>query len=78
MFQRPLLLAAAKGHEAVVKLLLGMGKVDANVKDNDGRPPLWWAVVAEHDAIVKLLLVIGCQVQGVRDPETGASSLLLV
>jgi hypothetical protein len=42
--QRPLLVAAAKGYEAV----LGTG--------NNGRTPLWWAVVAEHDAIVKLLL----------------------
>ena len=57
--QTPLLLAAAKGYEAVVKLLLGTGKVDADVKDNDGRTPLWWAVVTEHDAIVKLLLGTG-------------------
>ena len=46
---------AAKGYETVVKLPLGTGKVDANMKNNDGRTPLSW-VVAEHGPIVNRLI----------------------
>ncbi|KFZ00561.1 hypothetical protein V500_01008 [Pseudogymnoascus sp. VKM F-4518 (FW-2643)] len=43
-------------HEAVVKLLLITGKVDADSKDKDGRTPLSWAAENGHEAVVKLLL----------------------
>ncbi|KAL8310334.1 hypothetical protein RB597_010258 [Gaeumannomyces tritici] len=42
------------GHEAVVKLLLATGKVDANSKDEDGRTPLSWAAQNGHTAVAKL------------------------
>ncbi|KAL2136489.1 hypothetical protein VTI74DRAFT_3508 [Chaetomium olivicolor] len=45
------------GEAASLKLRRRQGRCD--VKDNDGRTPLWWAIVTEHDAIVKLLLGIG-------------------
>ena len=48
--------AEEKGREAVVKLLLGRGDVDVNLKDNSGRTPLSWAAVTGHEAVVKLLL----------------------
>ncbi|KAI9773365.1 MAG: hypothetical protein M1840_007580 [Geoglossum simile] len=53
----PLLWAAEKGHEAVVKLLLATEKVDVDSKDGTwGRTPLSWAAEKGHEAVVKLLL----------------------
>ena len=44
---------------AVVKLLLDIGEVDVDWKDNDDRMPLSWAAEKGREAIVKLLLDIG-------------------
>jgi len=52
----PLSWAASQGHEAVAKLLLNTGKVDANSEDENGRNPISWASENGHEAIVKLLL----------------------
>ncbi|KFY23766.1 hypothetical protein V491_02414 [Pseudogymnoascus sp. VKM F-3775] len=57
--QTPLLLAAANGHGAVVKLLATMDGIDLNSKDNDGKTPLLRAAANGHDGVVKLLLPIG-------------------
>ena len=54
----PLLWAAVKGHEAIVKLLLDTGKVDAD-SNWSGRTPLSWAAEKGREAIVKLLLDTG-------------------
>jgi ankyrin repeat domain-containing protein 50 len=54
-----LLSAAEKGHEAVVKLLLETGKVNPDLKDEDGRTPLSRAVEEGHETTVKLLLETG-------------------
>jgi len=50
---------AELGNKAIVKLLLDTDKVDVDVKDKDGRTPLWRAVENRHEAIVKLLLDTG-------------------
>ncbi|KAI9694151.1 MAG: hypothetical protein M1822_003422 [Bathelium mastoideum] len=55
----PLSHAAKRGHEAVVKLLLGTGKVDVNSKDFNSRTPLWLAAEKGHEAVVRLLLDTG-------------------
>ena len=47
------------GHEAVVKLLLETGKVDAYLKDNGGLTPLSWAAKNGHEAVIKQLLETG-------------------
>src|SRR5438270_739567 len=47
--------AAAKGHEALVKLLLDTGKADVDSKDENGRTPLRWAERNEQETVVKLL-----------------------
>jgi ankyrin repeat protein len=55
-------LAAEKGHEGIVKLLLAMDGVDADSKDTYGRTPLWLAADNGHQAIVRLLLEDGVTV----------------
>ncbi|KFZ08626.1 hypothetical protein V502_09249 [Pseudogymnoascus sp. VKM F-4520 (FW-2644)] len=52
----PLSWAAARGHEAVVRLLVERNDVIADSKDNNGQTPLSWAAVVGHEAIVKLLV----------------------
>ncbi|KAK3342928.1 hypothetical protein B0H65DRAFT_469780, partial [Neurospora tetraspora] len=47
--------AATYGHEAVVKLLLDTGKVDANVQDRYKRTALHMAAENRHETVVKLL-----------------------
>ncbi|KXX79794.1 Vegetative incompatibility protein HET-E-1 [Madurella mycetomatis] len=53
--QTPLSWAAGNGHSAVVKLLLGTGKVDVDAKSNYGQTPLSWATTNGHSAVVHLL-----------------------
>jgi ankyrin repeat protein len=48
--------AAARGNEAIVKLLLATDRVDPDSKDNYGQTPLSWAAENGNVAIVKLLL----------------------
>jgi ankyrin repeat protein len=55
----PLSWAAENGNEAVVKVLLETGQVDADSKDNDGRTPLSWAAQNGNEAVVKVLLETG-------------------
>jgi ankyrin repeat protein len=44
--------AAVKGHESVVnELLLETGKVNPDLRDEDGRTPLSWAAEKGHDAV---------------------------
>ncbi|RYP68349.1 hypothetical protein DL771_006735 [Monosporascus sp. 5C6A] len=52
----PLWWAAAKGHEAVVKLLIERDDVEADSKDESGQTPLSWAAANGHEAVVKLLV----------------------
>jgi ankyrin repeat protein len=53
-------LAAANGHEAVVKLLLAEAGVEPNPEDTYGRTPLSLAAAMGHTAVVKLLLAEDC------------------
>ncbi|OBT54916.1 hypothetical protein VE04_06568 [Pseudogymnoascus sp. 24MN13] len=52
----PLSLAARDGHEALLKLLLDSGSVDADLKNGVGRTPLSWAAENGQEAVLKLLL----------------------
>jgi hypothetical protein len=52
----PLSEAAASGHEAVVRLLLGRADVEADSRDGAGRTPLSEAAERGHEAVVRLLL----------------------
>jgi ankyrin repeat protein len=51
------------GHEAIIKLLLETGKVDADSKDSDGQTPLSRAAEHGHKAVVKLLLMKGVEMR---------------
>lgn len=51
----PLHLGAEKGSDTIVRLLLKSG-ADQNVKDYQGRTPLWLAIEREHYAVAELLL----------------------
>ena len=55
----PLLLAAQRGHEGVVKLLLSRDDVAVNSPDLWDQTPLWWASKLGHEEVVKLLLSRG-------------------
>ncbi|KAJ9490716.1 hypothetical protein VN97_g2508 [Penicillium thymicola] len=66
-------IAAQKGHEKIVRVLLLQGDIDANNQDSDGRTPLVHAVIENHDSIVRLLLSHGARI-GVYDCD-GRSAL---
>ena len=51
----PLFWAAEQGHDAVVKLLLGMDGISLN-HTIDSQTSLSMAAVKEHDAVVKMFL----------------------
>ena len=45
--------------EAIVKMLIETGKVNADSKDSNGHTPLWWAVQCGREAIMKMLIETG-------------------
>lgn len=55
----PLHLACAKGHLAVVKVLL-QRNASPNIQDRDGRTPLIKAVQGLHEPCIEFLLQFGC------------------
>ncbi|GKU10651.1 unnamed protein product [Fusarium langsethiae] len=59
----PLTYAAMKGHETIVKLLLGFEGVAIDAEDQDERSPLTHAAEHGHEGIVKLLLERGANPQ---------------
>ncbi|RKK95798.1 hypothetical protein BFJ71_g8264 [Fusarium oxysporum] len=58
----PLSLAAAAGHEAIVRLLLDRG-AHIEAADKGGRTPLSMAVEEGHEAVVRLLLDRGAYIE---------------
>jgi ankyrin repeat protein len=55
----PLSIAAYRGHEEVIELLLKREKVDVNLKGGNNQTPLLCAAQRGHEAIVQLLLEKG-------------------
>ncbi|KAI0532365.1 hypothetical protein GGR58DRAFT_490623 [Xylaria digitata] len=71
----PLLWAAARGREAVVKLLLEKGaELEAKDDDSYGRTLLLWAAEKGHEAVVKLLLEKGAELEA-KDDNAGWTPL---
>ncbi|SPO01575.1 uncharacterized protein DNG_04248 [Cephalotrichum gorgonifer] len=54
----PLSVAAGKGHEAIVKMLLE-SKANVDSRDLTGRTPLSWAAKYGHETIIRLLIATG-------------------
>jgi ankyrin repeat protein len=67
-------IAAANGHEAVVKLLLEKD-VDVDSKDRSGRTPLSWAAENGHEPIVRLLVDHGGIDVNSKDTSNGQTPL---
>ncbi|KAL2837789.1 ankyrin repeat-containing domain protein [Aspergillus pseudoustus] len=65
---RAIHIAAQKGHERIMRVLLQRSGVDPNAPDSDGRTPLFHAVVEDHEDAVRLLLSHGARI-GVLDCE---------
>ena len=60
--QTPLSWAAAKGHEAIIRLLLDKG-ANIEAKDEWSRTPLSWAAAKGREAIIQLLLDKGANIE---------------
>jgi hypothetical protein len=60
----PLHIAAQKGHERIVRVLL-QHKIDCNEADSDGLTPLIHATIGGYEAIVTLLLSNGAHIEKV-------------
>jgi ankyrin repeat protein len=60
MVKRRYRMAADRGREAVVKLLVEKG-AGLDFKDKDGWTPLSWAAFNGHEAVVKLLVEKGAE-----------------
>ena len=52
----PLMWAVGKGHEEVVKALLGRRDIDPDKPGANGQTPLIWAACYGHEGVVKMLL----------------------
>jgi ankyrin repeat protein len=48
-------LAAENGHEGVVRFMLALDCIDAELMDSEGRTPLSFAAENGHEAIVRQL-----------------------
>lgn len=48
--------AAEHGHQDTVRYLMGMQRINVNVRDNAGRSALDWAVHNAHEPVVRLLV----------------------
>ena len=61
------MLAAANGHEAVVRVLLEAG-ADKDAKDSTGQTPMWAAAEYGHKAVLNALLEVLTDVEGLVVP----------
>ena len=48
--------AARRGHEGVVKILLGRDDIKPNKSNNEGTTPISWAAIEGREGVVKILL----------------------
>jgi ankyrin repeat protein len=54
--------SAARGHKAVVELLVQREDVNVNSLSEAGRPPIFWPSAEGDEAIVSLLMVAGAEI----------------
>ncbi|KAH8690748.1 ankyrin repeat-containing domain protein [Talaromyces proteolyticus] len=55
-------IAAQRGHEQILRVLILRSDMDVNEQDSDGRTPLIHAVIEDHESIVRLLLEQGARI----------------
>jgi hypothetical protein len=55
-------IAAQRGHEQIIQVLLQSGNMDVNQQDSDGRTPLLHAVMQNRELVVRLLLKQGARI----------------
>jgi ankyrin repeat protein len=55
-------IAAKKGNDLIVRVLLQQGNLDCDERDSDGRTALMHAVIEGHEAVVRSLLAHGARV----------------
>lgn len=70
----PLMHAAARGREEIVRLLLER-RADPNAAASDGATPLSSAVLGGNAAVARRLLDAGAAADGARPPETAAAAV---
>ncbi|KAK3303742.1 ankyrin repeat-containing domain protein [Chaetomium strumarium] len=71
-------IAAQRGNEGIMRMLLQKGKVDCNEQDSDGRTPLMYAVIEGHEAMVRALLAHGARVGDVDRDRRSALHLAIL
>ena len=74
----PLHLAARRGYDEIVKVLLDQPNVDVNAKDGSGKTPLHLAASEGHRKICQVLLNFGADIREVSaDRTTSLHSAIL-
>ncbi|KAI9933188.1 hypothetical protein AWENTII_002788 [Aspergillus wentii] len=53
-----LIIAAGKGHDLIVGLLVDADQINVNSRDNEGRTALYWSTTYDHQSIVERLLAV--------------------
>ncbi|KAI0967392.1 ankyrin repeat-containing domain protein [Xylaria arbuscula] len=66
----PLHMAAKKGHERIVRMLLN--HVECNEKDPDGKTPLYYAIAGGHEGTVICLIEHGARIEDLENQNRSA------
>ncbi|KAJ8126083.1 hypothetical protein O1611_g7554 [Lasiodiplodia mahajangana] len=72
----PLHMAAQKGHERIVRMLLN--HVECNEKDPDGQTPLYYAIVGGHEGTMTCLIEHGARLEHLDNQDRSALHLAIL
>ncbi|KAF4840104.1 Histone-lysine N-methyltransferase EHMT1 [Colletotrichum siamense] len=71
-------IAAQKGHDRIIQMLLSHHGMDCNAPDSEGRTPLMHAVVAGHAPVVRALLTAGARCDAVDNKQRSVLHLAVL